>query len=70
MGKLALVATIKTVPRKREQEIAARGRQQARALTFSNWTKLCFRGVQAADTKMLCRTLSPTMITRADVVIE
>ena len=39
-----------------EQEIAARGQQQARDLTFSDWTKLCFRGVQAADTKMVCRT--------------
>lgn len=39
-----------------EQEIAARGQQQARELTFSDWTKLCFRGVQGADTKMVCRT--------------
>jgi len=39
-----------------EQEIAARGQQQARDLTFSDWTKLCFRGVQDADTKMVCRT--------------
>jgi invasion protein IalB len=39
-----------------EQEIAARGQQQARDLTFSDWTKLCFRGVQGADTKMVCRT--------------
>jgi invasion protein IalB len=39
-----------------EQEVAARGQQQARDLTFSDWTKLCFRGVQGADTKMVCRT--------------
>ena len=39
-----------------EQEIAARGQQQARDLTFSDWTKLCFRGVQGTDTKMVCRT--------------
>jgi len=39
-----------------EQEIAARGQQQARDLTFSDWTRLCFRGVQGADTKMVCRT--------------
>jgi invasion protein IalB len=39
-----------------EQEIAARGQQQARDLTFSDWAKLCFRGVQGADTKMVCRT--------------
>jgi invasion protein IalB len=39
-----------------EQEIAARGQQQARDLTLSDWTKLCFRGVQGADTKMVCRT--------------
>jgi invasion protein IalB len=39
-----------------EQEIAARGQQPARDLTFSDWAKLCFRGVQGADTKMVCRT--------------
>ena len=39
-----------------EQEIAARGQQQARDLTFSDWTKLCFRGVEGAGTKMVCRT--------------
>ena len=39
-----------------EQEIAARGQQQARNLTFSDWTKLCFRGVEGAGTKMVCRT--------------
>ena len=40
-----------------EQEIAARGQQQARNLTFSDWTKLCFRGVEGAGTKMVCRQM-------------
>ena len=39
-----------------EAEIAARGRQKLPSLTYSTWKKLCFRGVQAADTKMVCRT--------------
>ena len=39
-----------------EAEIAARGQQPARNLTYSDWTKLCFRGVQGADTKTVCRT--------------
>ena len=39
-----------------EAEIAARGRQPARDLTYSDWTKMCFKGVQGADTKMICRT--------------
>ena len=39
-----------------EAEIAARGRQPARDLTYSEWTKLCFKGVQGAETKMVCRT--------------
>src|ERR1700731_2244619 len=39
-----------------EQEIAARGQQHARDLTYSDWSKLCFKGVQGADTKMVCRT--------------
>src|ERR1700752_4714144 len=39
-----------------EAEIAARGRQPARDLTYSDWTKICFKGVQGADTKMICRT--------------
>ena len=39
-----------------EQEIAARGQQHARDLTYSDWSKLCFKGVQGADTKMICRT--------------
>ena len=39
-----------------EAEIAARGRQPARELTYSDWSKMCFKGVQGANTKMICRT--------------
>jgi invasion protein IalB len=39
-----------------EAEIAARGQQKLPNLTYSTWTKLCFRGAQGADTKMVCRT--------------
>jgi invasion protein IalB len=39
-----------------EADIAARGQQPARDLTYSDWTKLCFRGVQGADAKTVCRT--------------
>ena len=39
-----------------EAEIAARGQQSARNLAYSDWTKLCFRGVQGAETKTVCRT--------------
>ena len=39
-----------------EQEIAARGQQQARSLAYSDWRKVCFRGVAGADAKMVCRT--------------
>jgi invasion protein IalB len=39
-----------------EAEIAARGQQKVPNLTFSTWKKLCFRGAQGADTKMICRT--------------
>src|ERR1700758_2934873 len=39
-----------------EAGIAARGRQPARDLTYSDWSKMCFKGVQGADTKMVCRT--------------
>jgi invasion protein IalB len=39
-----------------EAEIAARGQQKLPNLTYSTWKKLCFRGVQGADTKMVCRT--------------
>jgi invasion protein IalB len=39
-----------------EAEIAARGQQKLPDLTYSTWKKLCFRGAQGADTKMVCRT--------------
>jgi invasion protein IalB len=39
-----------------EAEIAARGQQKLPNFTYSTWKKLCFRGVQGADTKMVCRT--------------
>jgi invasion protein IalB len=39
-----------------EQEIAARGQKRARDLTYSDWRKLCFKGVQDTETKMVCRT--------------
>lgn len=38
------------------QEIAARGQQHAHDLTYSDWSKLCFKGVNGSDTKMVCRT--------------
>jgi invasion protein IalB len=39
-----------------EAQIAARGAQKLPNLTYSTWKKLCFRGAQGADTKMVCRT--------------
>src|SRR5215475_11497400 len=39
-----------------EAEIAARGQQKLPNLSYSTWQKLCFRGAQGADTKMVCRT--------------
>src|SRR3974390_1190348 len=39
-----------------EAEIAARGQQKLPHLIYSTWKKLCFRGAQGADTKMVCRT--------------
>ena len=39
-----------------EAEIAARGQQKLPNLSYSAWKKLCFRGAQGADTKMVCRT--------------
>jgi invasion protein IalB len=39
-----------------EQEIAARGQQHARNVTYSDWEKVCFKGAQGAETKMVCRT--------------
>src|SRR5262245_2953896 len=39
-----------------EAEIAARGQQPARDLMYSDWSKMCFKGVQGAEAKMVCRT--------------
>jgi invasion protein IalB len=39
-----------------EQDIAARGQQQARDVTYSEWRKVCFKGVHGADSKVVCRT--------------
>jgi invasion protein IalB len=39
-----------------EAEITARGQQPARDLTYSDWTKICFKAVQGSDAKMVCRT--------------
>jgi len=39
-----------------EAEIAARGQQKLPNLSYSTWKKLCFRGAQGADIKMVCRT--------------
>jgi invasion protein IalB len=39
-----------------EQDIAARGQQQARDVTYSDWSKVCFKGVQGAASKAVCRT--------------
>jgi invasion protein IalB len=39
-----------------ETEIASRGQQKLPNLTYSTWKKLCFRGAQGPDVKMVCRT--------------
>jgi invasion protein IalB len=39
-----------------EAEIATRGQQQARPLTYAPWRKLCFKAVHEAGSKMVCRT--------------
>ena len=39
-----------------EAEIATRGQQQGRPLTYAPWRKLCFKAVQDAGSKMVCRT--------------
>jgi invasion protein IalB len=39
-----------------EAEIATRGRQPDRPLTYSPWRKICFKAVQDAGSKMVCRT--------------
>src|ERR1700720_178711 len=39
-----------------EAEIATRGQQQGRPLTYAPWRKLCFKALQEAGSKMVCRT--------------
>ena len=39
-----------------EMEIASRGQHPLREITYAPWHKLCFRAVQEADAKMVCRT--------------
>ena len=39
-----------------EAEIATRGQQQGRPLTYAPWRKICFRAAQDAGSKMVCRT--------------
>jgi invasion protein IalB len=39
-----------------EAEIATRGQQQSRPLTYAPWRKLCFKATQEAGSKMVCRT--------------
>ena len=39
-----------------EAEIATRGRQPDRPLTYVPWRKVCFKATQEAGSKMVCRT--------------
>ena len=39
-----------------EAEIATRGRQPDRPLTYAPWRKVCFKATQEAGSKMVCRT--------------
>jgi len=39
-----------------EAEIATRGRQPDRPLTYAPWRKVCFKATQDAGSKMVCRT--------------
>src|SRR5260221_579888 len=39
-----------------EAEIATRGRQEGRPLTYTPWRKVCFKATQEAGSKMVCRT--------------
>jgi invasion protein IalB len=39
-----------------EAEIATRGQQQGRPLTYAPWRKICFRATEDAGSKMVCRT--------------
>jgi len=39
-----------------EAEIATRGQQQGLPLTYTPWRKVCFKAIQEAGSKMVCRT--------------
>jgi invasion protein IalB len=39
-----------------EAEIATRGQQQGRPLTYTPWRKVCFKATREAESKMVCRT--------------
>jgi len=39
-----------------EAEIATRGRQEGRPLTYTPWRKVCFKATQEAGSKIVCRT--------------
>jgi invasion protein IalB len=39
-----------------EAEVATRGQQQGRPLTYAPWRKICFKATQDAGSKMVCRT--------------
>jgi len=39
-----------------EAEIATRGQQQGRPLTYSPWRKICFKATQDIGSKTVCRT--------------
>src|SRR4029450_1068698 len=41
-----------------EAEIATRGRQPDRPLTYAPWRKVCFKATQEAGSKMVCRTIN------------
>jgi invasion protein IalB len=53
-----------------EQDIAARGQQQARDVTYSEWRKVCFKGVQGADSKVVCRTTISGKWNTGQIVIK
>jgi invasion protein IalB len=39
-----------------DAEIASRGRQQDRPLTYAPWRKLCFKATRNVESKLVCRT--------------
>jgi invasion protein IalB len=53
-----------------EAQIAARGQQPARNLTYSDWSKMCFKGAQGADVKMVCRTTISGKLETGQVVLR